>query len=179
MLTVHPKVALGLLGLLSFSSAAPSVELEKRADKPGCTTFKFPVTAKANNLDIQNIPANFSNPTVLEAFIVQNGETLAGAGLSGAGTSVTQGTFMMSAIYCKPLVAVAKRKDTVQYLQHAITMRKEYWNGLTYPEGFQGDKYSYMNVARMQGYAVSAQLHLRRMSFADSLDLRHGQPRER
>ena len=67
--------------------------------------------------------------------------------LGGAGHAESSGHFNMSARFCKPAYADPARAGTIQYLQHAITNTKNYWNGLTYPHGFQGEKYSYEKVA--------------------------------
>ena len=112
----NSKTALGLLGFFSLFLAGSCAAVEKRA-LSGCTVFKFPVTASANNLDITSVPSNLGNPTVLEDFIVSSAEALAGALLRGVGTIETNGTFMMSAIYCEPVNVVPSRANTIQYLQ--------------------------------------------------------------
>lgn len=118
------KSACALLGLLTLSAAVPSFELEKRGDQPGCTSFKFPVTASATNLKLENIPPNLYNPEVLEDFIVSSASAIAGGILANAAQTQKQnGTFMMAAIYCQPLKKVAGRENTVQYLQVNLRLR--------------------------------------------------------
>lgn len=55
-------------------------------------------------------------------------------------------------------------------------MRKEYWNGLTYPLGFDGLAYSYMTVARENGYAVSMMTLFYYDTFSQFPDPCCGQP---
>ncbi|EME47137.1 hypothetical protein DOTSEDRAFT_165945 [Dothistroma septosporum NZE10] len=94
-----------------------------------------------------NIPANLSNGVVLTDYLVSQGSSGLAGVLGGIGAVEQSGSFQMSARYCVPNKSVPSRADTIQYLQHAITNTKNYWNGLTYPVGFQGDKYSYIKVA--------------------------------
>lgn len=54
--------------------------------------------------------------------------------------------------YCEPEVFIESHAHSIQYLQHAITMTKDYWNGLTFPNGYMGTKYSWIDYASKQGY---------------------------
>jgi hypothetical protein len=94
-----------------------------------------------------NIPKDLANGAALTTYLVS--QLSSGlAGLLGGIASVTQsGNFDISARYCEPANYVESRANTIQYLQHAITNTKNYWNGLTYPVGVDGDKYSYIKVA--------------------------------
>lgn len=94
-----------------------------------------------------DIPTDLANSTILSDYLVsQLSSGLAGI-LGGVGSAEQSGDFEMSARYCEPAVNVSGRANTVQYLQHAITNTKNYWNGLTYPKGVDGDMYSYIKVA--------------------------------
>src|ERR1019366_8337570 len=63
-------------------------------------------------------------------------------------------TYNIAMRYCEPENIVESRANTIQYLQHAITNTKDYWNGLTYPTGYDGDMYSWIAFASQQGYAT-------------------------
>lgn len=130
-----------LAGLTQAASIA-------RRGEPQCTDFLIPVHASSSQMiPAYNVPTDLSNPTVLTDYLVsQLSSGLAGI-LGGIGAVEQSGDFVMSARYCVPAVTVASRANTIQYLQHAITNTKNYWNGLTYPVGYDGDMYSYSKVA--------------------------------
>lgn len=138
----------GLLALASVALAAPAAEY-KAPTKPKCTDFIIPVTAKApvKLLATSILGSDFSNPTVLEDFVVSEASSGLAALLGAVGTFETSGHFNMSARYCAPTVHIPERAHTIQYLQHAITNTKNYWNGLTYPMGVNGTKYSWIDIA--------------------------------
>jgi hypothetical protein len=109
---------------------------------PKCTDFIIPVraTAPTKLIDESSVPQNLDDPTVLIDFLVSEAESRAAALLGAVGTIETIGTFNMSMRYCEPTKKVASRANSIQYLQHAITNTKNYWNGLTYPLGVNGNK---------------------------------------
>lgn len=116
---------------------------------PSCTDFIIPVvaTAPVKLIDESLIPKNLNDPTVLVDFIVSEASSGLAALLGAAGTAETSGSFNMSARYCEPVNMDPKRATTIQYLQHAITNTKNYWNGLTYPVGQDGSMYSWIDYA--------------------------------
>ncbi|MCJ1446956.1 MAG: hypothetical protein MMC23_007464 [Stictis urceolatum] len=147
----------GSLATLVFSSLAAAVptELAPRVTA-NCTDFFIPVhaTAPVKQIPLLNIPKNLDNVDVFVDFVTSEASSGLAALLALAGTHETTGDFMMSARYCEPTNKIASRANTIQYLQHAITMTKNYWNGLSYPEGFNGETYSYIDVASDNGYAT-------------------------
>jgi hypothetical protein len=94
-----------------------------------------------------NIPTDLTNAVVLTDYLVSQASSGLAGVLGGAGAVTQTGEFEMSARYCEPAVVVPERANTIQYLQHAITNTKNYWNGLAFPEGYDGDTYSYIKVA--------------------------------
>lgn len=142
-----PIMIHAITALAALASLTQGASLAQRAE-PDCTDFLIPVTASSNKqIPANNIPSNLNDSTVLTDYLVS--QLSSGlAGVLGATGNVEQGgSFQMSARYCKPAVTVASRANTIQYLQHAITMNKDYWNGLTYPVGVDGDMYNYAKVA--------------------------------
>jgi hypothetical protein len=137
--------------LLATSSVTAEPSLHRRG--PLCTEFRIPVQASAPTkiLSAPNLGV-LSNPNNLIDYILAQSSTIANVG--GAGSLLTEGTYGISVRYCAPEVYIASRADTIQYLQHAITNTKEYWNGLTFPAGYQGDTYSWIAYASKQGYAT-------------------------
>lgn len=155
---------LALFALLGSATALPDAPKRKYHDDPSrpslivssaypppqCTDFIIPVAARAPVKLVGNgqIPENLDNPTVLVDFIVSQADSGLAALLGLVGTTETSGTFDMSARYCEPAnKAFPARARNIQYLQHAITMTKNYWNGLSYPVGYQGDMYSWIYYA--------------------------------
>lgn len=151
------RLSLVLLGLLSLSSAAATAPAPE-AGAQGCTKFRIQQYGSAKNIKNITVPSNLGKLNVFEDFLVSSGEAIAGGILSQPGSVQTKnGTFGLSAIYCPPTKHVPHRANTIQYLQHAITMRKEYWFGGDYPTGaFDGDHYSWVKVAREKGYHILA-----------------------
>ena len=147
----------GSLATLVFSSLAAAVptELAPRVTA-NCTDFFIPVhaTAPVKQIPLLNIPKNLDNVDVFVDFVTSEASSGLAALLALAGTHETTGDFMMSARYCEPTNKIASRANTIQYLQHAITMTKNYWNGLSYPEGFNGETYSYIDVASDVSHAL-------------------------
>lgn len=109
-------------------------------------------------IPVDNIPANLSNSDVLTDYLASQGESVVAGVLSSAATAEQSGNFLMGARYCEPAVYNASRAHTIQYLQHAITMSKNYWHGLSYPMGYDGDKYAYDVVA--SNVSTASLLHL-------------------
>jgi hypothetical protein len=62
----------------------------------------------------------------------------------------------MSVRYCEPENKVASRADSVQFMVHGVTGTKDYWNGLSYQNDFDGTKYSWINNASKEGYPTFA-----------------------
>ena len=117
------------------------------AANPSCTDLVIPLTAGASN-GVYPIPANFNynDPNAVDALIYQ---------VSHNGPypfQPTSGTFQISARYCIPQNSVASRADALQLLVHGATYDKDYWSGLSYPNGFHGDSYSWIAYASSQGY---------------------------
>lgn len=140
---VYPNI-IAFAGLATLAQAAT---LGRRAS-PACTDFLIPVTAKSSQMiPADNIPADLANSDVLTQYFVSHADSVVAGVLGAVGTVEQSGDFMMGARYCEPAVYDASRANTIQYLQHAITMSKDYWNGLSYPTGFDGDTYSYSKVA--------------------------------
>jgi hypothetical protein len=137
-------------GLLAATTVVASPAAIQRRG-PKCTDFKIPVTTSAPTKIILNPPTEFTNPLVLVDFITSQVEAGVGAILGGAGSQITSGTYNMAMRYCEPENYVTSLANTAQYLQHAITNTKEYWNGLTYPTGYKGDMYSWIAYASKQG----------------------------
>lgn len=136
-----------LTTLASLSALAQAATVGRRAE-PKCTDFIIPVHASSSKMiPADNIPTDLGNADVLTGFLVSQVESKLAGVLGGIGGVEQSGDFEMSARYCEPAVKNAKRENTIQYLQHAITNTKNYWNGLTYPTGFKGDMYSYAKVA--------------------------------
>lgn len=142
------NAACGLLALASTAFAAPA-KTTKAPTTPKCHDFIIPVKARAPvKLIASSVTADdLTDPTVLEDFIVSEASSGLAALLGLLGTTYTSGTWNMSARYCEPAVHVPERAHTLQYLQHAITNTKNYWNGLAYPMGVDGQKYSWIDVA--------------------------------
>jgi hypothetical protein len=139
-----PFTPIAVVALVGLSQAAT---LNRRAE-PQCTDFLIPVQASSSQMiPAGNIPTNLSDGTVLTDYLVSQASSGLAGVLGGIGGVTQSGSFQMSARYCVPAVTVASRANTIQYLQHAITNTKNYWNGLTYPVGYQGDTYSYSKVA--------------------------------
>nr|POF26029.1 hypothetical protein CFP56_22177 [Quercus suber] len=136
-----------LFALSALAALAQGSTIRRRAE-PTCTDFLIPVTASSGKMiPADNIPTDLNDGTVLTDYLVsQLSSGLAGI-LGGVGNAEQSGHFNISARYCEPANKVASRAKTIQYLQHAITNTKNYWNGLTYPIGFDGDTYSYIKVA--------------------------------
>jgi len=138
---------------LAASAQAASIGRRTEWKQPKCTDFIIPVYAESSKMiPADNIPTDLGNGAALVAYLVS--QLSSGlAGILGGIASVTQsGHFDISARYCEPANYVESRANTIQYLQHAITNTKNYWNGLTYPVGVDGDKYSYIKVASDNGY---------------------------
>ncbi|CZT18456.1 uncharacterized protein RCC_04301 [Ramularia collo-cygni] len=140
-----------------LSAVAQAATAGHRAG-PKCTDFLIPVHASSSKMvPAGNIPDGMAKPEVLVDYLLSQATSSLIAGPLGAIGSVEQsGDFEMSARYCEPAVHVASRAHTIQYLQHAITSGKDYWNGVTYPVGFAGDMYSYSKAASDNGYATIA-----------------------
>jgi hypothetical protein len=146
------------LFITALAASAQAVSIGRRTElenaQPKCTDFVIPVYAKSSKMiPAGNIPTNLANGAALTTYLVS--QLSSGlAGLLGGIASVTQsGHFDISARYCEPANYVESRASTIQYLQHAITNTKNYWNGLTYPVGVDGDKYSYIKVASDVSFA--------------------------
>nr|POF13032.1 hypothetical protein CFP56_10180 [Quercus suber] len=153
---MHNMVNLAIIALPALVALAHGSTLPRR-NEPECTDFLIPVTASSGKMiPADNIPSNLNDGTVLTDYLVsQLSSGLAGI-LGGVGNLEQSGHFEMSARYCEPANKVASRANTIQYLQHAITNTKNYWNGLTYPVGYDGDMYSYSKVASDNGYPTIA-----------------------
>lgn len=151
--------------LAVLASLVQAATLQRRA-QPTCRDFLIPVTATSSEMiPADNIPSDLSDPVVLTDYLVsQLSSGLAGI-LGGVGAVEQSGEFAISARYCAPAADVPERANTIQYLQHAITNTKNYWNGLAYPEGFDGDTYSYIKVAS----DVSIPLACLSIAFTDTL----------
>lgn len=135
------------VALTAFATLTQAAALVRRAE-PQCTDFLIPVSASSSQMvPAGNIPTDLQNSTVLTDYLVSQASSGLAGILGGIGSVEQSGNFNMSARYCVPAVSVASRANTIQYLQHAITNTKNYWNGLTYPVGFDGDMYSYSKVA--------------------------------
>lgn len=133
--------------LAALSTLTAAASLGRRAG-PTCTDFMIPVQASSSQMiPADNVPKNLSNGVALTDYLVSQASSGLAGVLGGIGAVEQSGNFMMSARYCEPAVKIASRANTIQYLQHAITNTKNYWNGLTYPVGFDGDTYSYSKVA--------------------------------
>lgn len=124
--------------------------LERRT--PSCTDFIIPVTASASTQKFVAPTLNLLNIGSTVSSLISTVSFVAGKVLATAGTVTTSGTYQISMRYCVPAVNVPSRANTIQYLQHAITMDKDYWAGLTYPMGYMGDEYSWIQYASEQGY---------------------------
>jgi hypothetical protein len=126
-------------------AAAPSIE---RRASVHCTDFTITITASApTTLFVPPvIPDAADSIGVLTTFV------LATATGELAGGPLTTGTFDISARYCPPTTFVPSRANTIQYLQHAITTNKNYWNGEGFPVGFDGAEYSWIDFAGLEGY---------------------------
>lgn len=134
-----------IVAVLSALSSASSIH---RRVGPKCTDFLIPVHASSSDMiPASNVPIDLTNGVVLTDFLVSQASSGLAGLLGGIGAVEQSGNFEMSARYCEPSVKVASRANTIQYLQHAITNTKDYWNGLSYPIGFKGDTYSYSKVA--------------------------------
>ncbi|QSZ35703.1 hypothetical protein DSL72_006825 [Monilinia vaccinii-corymbosi] len=121
---------------------------------PSCTDFviSVPAPVSKHKSDLSNtgspginllVESTMSNISGELGFLL---ETVSSALNPGAGA------YSMSLRYCEPEVRIPSRQNTIQYLQHAITMTKNYWNGLGYPNGYNGDQYSYLSYMSSQGY---------------------------
>lgn len=133
--------------LTALAGLTQAATLARRVE-PQCTDFLIPVHASSSQMiSADNIPTDLTNPTVLTDYLVSQLESGLAGLLGGIGAVEQSGDFNISARYCVPAVTVASRANTIQYLQHAITNTKNYWNGLTYPVGYDGDMYSYSKVA--------------------------------
>ena len=136
-----------LTASVALASVAQAASLSRRTE-PKCTDFLIPVQASSSQMiPANNIPTDLTNSAVLTAYLTSQAESGLAGILGGIGAVEQSGSFQMSARYCVPAKTVASRANTIQYLQHAITNTKNYWNGLTYPVGYQGDTYSYSKVA--------------------------------
>ena len=110
------KIVLAGLALVGHSMATPLAET-KATINGKCTEFFFPVTASANNFNLDNVPTNLQDPIVLEDFIISTASAIAGTGAANIGRLEANGTFSMSAIYCVPNEVGTGRQNTIQYLQ--------------------------------------------------------------
>ncbi|KAI4148636.1 MAG: hypothetical protein LQ340_005012 [Diploschistes diacapsis] len=122
---------------------------ERRQITPSCTDFIVPVTASAPSklLLPGDIPTDLSDPTVLVDFVTSQATSALGSLLGGLLGAEVSGTYDISARYCEPSNHNASRAQTVNFLVHAITDDKDYWNGLSYPEGYDGEQYSWLGYA--------------------------------
>ena len=133
--------------IVALASLTQAASINRRTE-PKCTDFLIPVQASsAQMIPANNFPTNLADPAILAAYLASQASSKLAGVLGGIGAVEQSGSFNMSARYCVPAVTVASRANTIQYLQHAITNTKNYWNGLTYPVGFKGDTYSYAKVA--------------------------------
>lgn len=135
-----------ILALLVPTGLSASV---KRAG-PVCNEFTVPITASAPSKNLPGLdPSRLSDPDYLVNYVLSQ----ASSGTNGPETS---GTYNIAVRYCQPEVAVAPRANTIQVLQHAITMTKDYWNGLGFPVGYNGNLYSWTAYASSKGYHTLA-----------------------
>ena len=137
------------LAFLAPTLALPAAEDDIQRRSLRCTDFIIPVhaTAHVKPLTPSTVPQNLNDPVIFTDFVISEAVSGLAALLGIVGTAETTGVFNMSARYCTPEVYVASRALTIQYLQHAITNTKDYWNGLSYPAGFKGETYSWEAVA--------------------------------
>lgn len=123
---------------------------------PSCTDFVISVPASVSNfkslVDLSNTGSDSLNILVESTISNVSGELGLLLGLVGSTLGLGTGAYSMSLRYCKPEVHIPSRQNTIHYLQHAITMTKNYWNGLDYPNGYNGDQYSYIAYMSKQGY---------------------------
>ena len=135
------NIFIAILFLIEQCSTSPT---EQPPSLPYCTDFLIPVSAKApsENLLLTAIP-DLSNPTILVDFVTSHTTGLLGSLLGGTVSS----TFNISARYCEPANQIANRSQIVQLLVHAITSTKDYWSGLSYPSGYNGEQYSWLAYA--------------------------------
>lgn len=74
-----------------------------------------------------------------------------------SGILLPAATYQISASYCAPTLTVPSRAQTVQLLLHGATANKYYWSALgPVGEGYEADQYSWVDVARAQGYHTIA-----------------------
>ncbi|MCJ1331284.1 hypothetical protein MMC10_007973 [Thelotrema lepadinum] len=140
------NIFIAILFLIEQCSTSPT---EQPPSLPYCTDFLIPVSAKApsENLLLTAIP-DLSNPTILVDFVTSHTTGLLGSLLGGTVSS----TFNISARYCEPANQIANRSQIVQLLVHAITSTKDYWSGLSYPSGYNGEQYSWLAYASQAGF---------------------------
>lgn len=150
--------AFTIVAVLSTLSSASTIS---RRAGPKCTDFLIPVHASSSDMiPASNVPTDLTNGVVLTDYLVSQASSGLAGVLGGIGAVEQSGDFEMSARYCEPSVKVASRANTIQYLQHAITNTKDYWNGLTYPVGYQGDTYSYSKVASDVSWHASLSVYI-------------------
>ncbi|TQS35336.1 hypothetical protein Golomagni_04246 [Golovinomyces magnicellulatus] len=112
---------------------------------PSCSEFRIPVTVSVENMKID---ANINSVNSLKGAM----QGIALGTLKPVNVRI-QDTFNIAARYCEPEVQNPNRTNTIQMLVHGITYSKDYWSGLGPPgAGYDGDTYSWIAYASMQGY---------------------------
>lgn len=92
-----------------------------------------------------------------------------------SGVLLPAAVYQISASYCPPTIFVASRARTVQLLIHGATANKYYWSALgPVGAGYEEEQYSWIDVARSQGYHTVAidRLGVGNSSHPDPLDVR-------
>ncbi|ESZ91708.1 ctr copper transporter family protein [Sclerotinia borealis F-4128] len=123
---------------------------------PTCTDFviSVPATTSQHKSDLSNTGSAALNVLVESTISNVSAELGIVLGTVGSALGLGAGAYSMSLRYCDPEVHIPSRQNTIQYLQHAITMTKNYWSGLDYPNGYNGEQYSYIAYMSKQGYST-------------------------
>ncbi|KAM3077190.1 hypothetical protein ACMFMF_005101 [Clarireedia jacksonii] len=133
-----------------------TIAIRQTLSAPTCTDFNIPVTVipPPPTTSFETGSANFN---ILIESLISTTTTNLGILLENLGSLLSTTnhgptTYSISMRYCEPEVFNSSRASTIHYLQHAITMTKDYWNGLAYPVGYNGDRYSYIAYMSKLGY---------------------------
>jgi pimeloyl-ACP methyl ester carboxylesterase len=152
-----------LLG--SITATLVNAQPTAKRSQPTCSDITIPVTITAENYQtpggLLSALTNLETGSIAEE--LQN--VLNSAGSIVQETLSTGGTYSISGRFCEPEVQVPGRSDTIQLLVHGITVDKNYWSGGGFPEGLDGDVYSWIAYASKLGFPT---LSIDRLGYANS-----------
>ncbi|KUJ10286.1 uncharacterized protein LY89DRAFT_675142 [Mollisia scopiformis] len=142
--------------LIVLSFYVTSFLLATVLSTPMCSELVVPVQITANNA-VQSL-RNSRASKILDPDLDTTGLlALLSSGINLPFTSLIEGSYDIAGRYCEPEVDVPSRRNTLQLLAHPATYDRNYWSGGGSPGfGFDGDMYSWVSYASLQGYPTFA-----------------------